>query len=88
VPAAWRAAGRPGYSCVQQQHTYLLAQPEPGQLNLITEELLDCARSEQLALLAYSILSRKVWGSLGRGPSGGDCVWVGLDLDGAVAEPV
>src|ERR1700722_17078093 len=43
-----RAAGRPGYSCVQQQHTYLLAQPEPGQLNLITEELLDYARSEQL----------------------------------------
>lgn len=50
------AAGRPGYSCVQQQHTYLLAQPEPGQLNLITEELLDYARSEQLTLLAYSPL--------------------------------
>lgn len=39
-----RAAGRPGYSCVQQQHTYLLAQPGPGQLNLITGELLDYAR--------------------------------------------
>ena len=51
-----RAAGRPGYSCVQQQHTYLLAQPEPGQLNLITEELLDYAHSEQLTLLAYSPL--------------------------------
>ena len=51
-----RAAGRPGYSCVQQQHTYLLAQAEPGQLNLITEELLDYARSEQLTLLAYSPL--------------------------------
>jgi aryl-alcohol dehydrogenase-like predicted oxidoreductase len=51
-----RAAGRPGYSCVQQQHTYLLAQPEPGQLNLIAEELLDYARSEQLTLLAYSPL--------------------------------
>ena len=51
-----RAAGRPGYSCVQQQHTYLLAQPEPGQVNLITEELLDHARSEQLTLLAYSPL--------------------------------
>jgi aryl-alcohol dehydrogenase-like predicted oxidoreductase len=51
-----RAAGRPGYSCVQQQHTYLLAQPEPGQLSLITEELLDYARSEQLTLLAYSPL--------------------------------
>ena len=40
-----RAAGRPGSSCVQQQHTYLLAQSEPGQLNLIAEELLDYART-------------------------------------------
>jgi aryl-alcohol dehydrogenase-like predicted oxidoreductase len=51
-----RSAGRPGYSCVQQQYTYLHAQPDPGQLNLITEELLDYARSEQLTLLAYSPL--------------------------------
>lgn len=51
-----RAAGRPGYSCIQQQYTYLLAQPEPGQLNLITEDLLDYARSEQLTLLAYTPL--------------------------------
>src|SRR3984957_1066413 len=51
-----RAVGRPGYSCLQQQHTYLLAQPEPGPLNLITEEVVDYARGEQLALLAYSPL--------------------------------
>ena len=51
-----RAAGRPGYSCVQQQHTYVLAQPEPGQLNLITEELKDLAAAENLTLLAYSPL--------------------------------
>jgi aryl-alcohol dehydrogenase-like predicted oxidoreductase len=51
-----RAAGRPAYSCVQQHYTYLLAQPDPGQLNLVTEELLDYTRSEQLTLLAYSPL--------------------------------
>jgi aryl-alcohol dehydrogenase-like predicted oxidoreductase len=51
-----RAAGRPGYCCVQQHYTYLLAQPEPGQLNLVTEELLDYARSENLTLLSYTPL--------------------------------
>lgn len=61
--ATWRieraralAADRPRYSCVQQEHTYLLPQPARGQLNLITEELLDYAGAEQLTLLAYSPL--------------------------------
>jgi aryl-alcohol dehydrogenase-like predicted oxidoreductase len=51
-----RAAGCPGYSCVQQQHTYLRPLPDPGQLNLITEELLDYAAAADLTLLAYSPL--------------------------------
>lgn len=61
--ATWRveraralAAGRPAYSCIQQEYTYLLAQPGPGQLNLITEEMLDYAEAERLTLLAYSPL--------------------------------
>lgn len=61
--ATWRierartiAEGRPRYSCVQQEHTYLLPQPGPGQLSLISEELLDYAGAEQLTLLAYSPL--------------------------------
>jgi aryl-alcohol dehydrogenase-like predicted oxidoreductase len=51
-----RAAGRPGYSCVQQQHSYLLPLPEPRQDNLITEELIDYAEADNLTLLAYSPL--------------------------------
>ncbi|HUC23253.1 MAG TPA: aldo/keto reductase [Streptosporangiaceae bacterium] len=51
-----RAAGRPNYSCVQQQYTYLQPLSERGQLNLITEELLDYAAAENLALFAYSPL--------------------------------
>jgi aryl-alcohol dehydrogenase-like predicted oxidoreductase len=51
-----RAAGRPGYSCVQQQYTYLRPLPDPGQLNLISEELLDYAVASDIALLAYSPL--------------------------------
>jgi aryl-alcohol dehydrogenase-like predicted oxidoreductase len=51
-----RDAGQRGYSCVQQQYTYLRALPDSGQLNLITEELLDYARACDLALLAYSPL--------------------------------
>lgn len=49
-----RAAGLPSYTCVQQQHTYLLPLPGPRQSNLITEELLDYAESDGLSLLAYS----------------------------------
>jgi aryl-alcohol dehydrogenase-like predicted oxidoreductase len=51
-----RAAGRPGYCCAQMQYTYLRPLPEPGQLNLITEELMDYARAENLSLLAYKPL--------------------------------
>ena len=41
---------------MQQQYSYLLPLPEPGQLNLITEELIDYATAEDLTLLAYSPL--------------------------------
>jgi aryl-alcohol dehydrogenase-like predicted oxidoreductase len=51
-----RAAGRPAYSCIQQRHSYLLPLPRPRQSNLITEELIDYAEAENLALLAYSPL--------------------------------
>jgi aryl-alcohol dehydrogenase-like predicted oxidoreductase len=50
------AARRPAYSCVQQQHSYLLPLPDPGQLNLVTEELIDYATADSLTLLAYSPL--------------------------------
>jgi aryl-alcohol dehydrogenase-like predicted oxidoreductase len=49
-----RADDRPGYSCVQQRYTYLQPLLQPGQLDTITEELLDYAVAEELALLAYS----------------------------------
>jgi len=49
-------AGRPAYSCVQQEYTYLLAHPEPEQVSLISSELLDYAAAEDLTLLAYSPL--------------------------------
>ena len=55
------AAGRPAYSCVQQEHSYLLAHPDPGQLNLVTEELVDYATVEGLTLLAYSPLLKGVY---------------------------
>jgi aryl-alcohol dehydrogenase-like predicted oxidoreductase len=51
-----RAAGRPAYSCVQQEFTYLLPHPGPGQLSLISEELTDYAAAEGLTLFAYSPL--------------------------------
>jgi aryl-alcohol dehydrogenase-like predicted oxidoreductase len=47
---------RPAYQCVQQEHSYLLPQPDPGQVNLVTEELIDYAAAEALTLLAYSPL--------------------------------
>jgi aryl-alcohol dehydrogenase-like predicted oxidoreductase len=52
--AVARAAGHPGYSCVQQRYTYLEPLLNPGQLDTITEELLDYACAEDLALFAYS----------------------------------
>jgi aryl-alcohol dehydrogenase-like predicted oxidoreductase len=71
--ATWRierarglAHRRPAYSCVQQQYTYLPALPDPGQLNLITEELKDYAAAENLALLAYSPLLGGAYRDLGK----------------------
>jgi aryl-alcohol dehydrogenase-like predicted oxidoreductase len=55
------AAGRPAYACVQQEHSYLLPDPDPGQLNLVTEELIDYATAEGLTLLAYSPLLKGVY---------------------------
>jgi aryl-alcohol dehydrogenase-like predicted oxidoreductase len=51
-----RAAGHPGYSCVQQQYTYLQRLPGGGDMDLVTDELLDYAAAENLAVLAYSPL--------------------------------
>jgi aryl-alcohol dehydrogenase-like predicted oxidoreductase len=59
--AVARAAGRPAYSCVQQEHSYLLPHPDPGQVNLVTEELVDYATAEGLTLLAYSPLLKGVY---------------------------
>jgi aryl-alcohol dehydrogenase-like predicted oxidoreductase len=50
------SAGRPAYSCVQQEGSYLLPRPDPGQVSLVTEELRDYAAAERLNLLAYSPL--------------------------------
>jgi aryl-alcohol dehydrogenase-like predicted oxidoreductase len=61
-----RLAGRPAYSCVQQQYTYLQPLPEPGQLNLITEELLDYASAEKLTLLAYGPLLKGYYARTGQ----------------------
>jgi aryl-alcohol dehydrogenase-like predicted oxidoreductase len=61
-----RAAGRPGYSCIQQQHSYLLPLPGRRQSNLITEETLDYAESDGLHLLAYSPLLKGVYAGRGR----------------------
>ena len=63
-----RAAGRPAYQCVQQEHSYLLPQPHPGQLNLVTEELIDYATAEDLTLLAYSPLLKGVYARPGQAP--------------------
>ena len=65
-----RASGRPAYSCVQQEHSYLLAQPDPGQLNLVTDELIDYAAAEGLTLLAYSPLLKGVYARPGQAPPG------------------
>jgi aryl-alcohol dehydrogenase-like predicted oxidoreductase len=61
--ATWRierarnlAAGRPAYSCVQQEGSYLLPEPGPGQVSLVTEELRDYVAAEKLTLFAYSPL--------------------------------
>jgi aryl-alcohol dehydrogenase-like predicted oxidoreductase len=66
--AAWRvatareiatAAGLPGFSCVQQRHTYLRPRPDAGfgANPHISDELLDYARAEpDLTVLGYSVL--------------------------------
>jgi aryl-alcohol dehydrogenase-like predicted oxidoreductase len=66
-----RADGRPAYHCVQQEHSYLLAQPDPGQVNLVTEELIDYAAAEGLALLAYSPLLKGFYARPGQAPPAG-----------------
>ena len=53
---------------MQQEHSYLLAQPDPGQLNLVTEELIDYAAAEGLTLLAYSPLLKGVYARPGQAP--------------------
>jgi aryl-alcohol dehydrogenase-like predicted oxidoreductase len=66
-----RAGGRPTYQCVQQEHSYLLAQPDRGQLNLISEELIDYATAEDLTLLAYSPLLKGTYARPGQAPPAG-----------------
>jgi aryl-alcohol dehydrogenase-like predicted oxidoreductase len=66
-----RASGRPAYSCVQQEHSYLLPWPDPGQVNLVTEELVDYAAAEALTLLAYSPLLKGVYARPGEAPMPG-----------------
>jgi aryl-alcohol dehydrogenase-like predicted oxidoreductase len=66
-----RAGGRPAYSCVQQEHSYLLPWPDPGQVNLVTEELVDYAAAEGLTLLAYSPLLKGVYARPGEAPMAG-----------------
>jgi aryl-alcohol dehydrogenase-like predicted oxidoreductase len=61
-----RAAGRPAYSCLQQQHSYLLPLPEPGRTNLVTGETLDYAESDNLHLLAYSPLLKGLYARGGK----------------------
>ena len=63
-----RTGSRPAYSCVQQEHSYLLPWPDPGQVNLVTEELIDYAASEDLTLLAYSPLLKGVYARPGEAP--------------------
>ena len=61
-----RAAARPGYSCLQQRHSYLLPLPGPRQSNLISEETLDHAEVTGMNLLAYSPLLQGLYARGGR----------------------
>ena len=56
---------------MQQEHSYLLPQPDPGQLNLVTEELVDYATAQDLTLLAYSPLLKGVYARHGEAPPAG-----------------
>ncbi|MFC0543109.1 aldo/keto reductase [Kutzneria chonburiensis] len=54
-----RAAGLPGFTCVQQRHTYLRPRPgaDFGANPHLSDELLDYAREDRsLAVLGYSVL--------------------------------
>ena len=52
-----RSAGLPGYSCVQQLHTFLWPRPDRARHDVITGELIDYARSEsEFTLLGYKPL--------------------------------
>jgi aryl-alcohol dehydrogenase-like predicted oxidoreductase len=49
--------GWPGYTCVQQMHSYLWPRPAPGQLHVVTDELLDyAAEHSELTVMAYAPL--------------------------------
>jgi aryl-alcohol dehydrogenase-like predicted oxidoreductase len=71
--ALWRVAqarglagARPAYACLQQQHSYLLPLPGPGQTNLIEAETVDFAAAEGVHLLAYSPLLAGAYADRGR----------------------
>lgn len=54
-----RAAGLPGFTCVQQLHTYLWPRPDRAAMDVVTGELVDYARNEpDLTLLGYKPLLR------------------------------
>ncbi len=54
-----RAAGVPGYTCVQQLHTYLWPRFDQAQGSVVTGELIDYARAEpDFAVLGYKPLLR------------------------------
>jgi aryl-alcohol dehydrogenase-like predicted oxidoreductase len=54
-----RSAGLPGYTCVQQGHTYLWPRPDRAGFDVTTPELLDYERAEpNFALLGYKPLQR------------------------------
>jgi aryl-alcohol dehydrogenase-like predicted oxidoreductase len=47
----------PGYSCVQQAGSYLWPHPAPGQLHVITDELLDYTQQKpEITVMAYTPL--------------------------------
>lgn len=49
--------GWPGYTCVQQMHSYLWPHPAPGQLHVVTDELVDYATEHsELTIMAYAPL--------------------------------
>ncbi|WP_026256914.1 aldo/keto reductase [Actinopolymorpha alba] len=54
-----RTAGLPGYTCVQQLHTYLWPRPDLAHSSVVTGELIDYARTQSdFAILGYKPLLR------------------------------